>query len=215
MCTGQLDVRYVLEAFLRGADGVLVAGCKLGECHYFDGNYQARLKIDATKRMLKKAGIEPERLRMEFMSSAEGAKFADTAREFALQVADLGPTPMLNEERSKRLERNIEALLHAMSRPRLRALIGKWRRVVEQGNVYGMKIEAKKWYETIEKSIDEEMTRSQILMLLQERPRSCGELAEEMGVDPAQALRQLVFLRHKNLVDVQAVDGRTPVYQVL
>ena len=215
LCTGQLDVRYVLEAFLRGADGVLVVGCKLGECQYFDGNYQARLKVEATKMMLKRAGMDPKRLRMEFMSAAEGAKFADTVRNFSKEVSSLGPTPVLDQARSNQLKDSINGLSEAMSRMRLRALVGKWRTVVETGNVYGEKVDEKKWQEIIEKSIDEELTRSWMLLLLKEKPRSCLELAEKIGIDPAKALRGLTFLRQKNLIDVQKVEERSPIYQVI
>jgi coenzyme F420-reducing hydrogenase delta subunit len=215
MCTGQLDVRYVLEAFLQGADATLVVGCKLGECHYFDGNYQARLKVDAAKSMLKRAGIEPQRLRMEFLSSAEGAKFAEVVRQFVNEIKSLGPTPVLDGERRKRLQESITALSLAMSRTRLRALVGKWRKVVEKGNVYGDTVDEAEWCRMLDRSIDEEMTRNQILLLLRERPRSCLELAEEIGLDPARALRELTFLRQHNVIDVQKVEGRSPVYQVL
>ena len=215
MCTGQLDVRYVLEAFLEGADAVLVVGCKLGECHYFDGNYQARLKVDAARSMLRRAGIEPERLRMEFLSSAEGAKFAEVVKQFVAEIKSMGPTPVVDKQHRSRLKNSIKALSEAMSRTRLRALVGKWRRVVEKGNVYGDKVEEVAWRSMLDRSIDEEMTRSQILLLLEERPRSCLELAEEIGVDPARALRELTFLRLHNVIDVQKVEGRSPVYQVL
>lgn len=215
MCTGQLDVRYVLEAFLRGADAVLVVGCKLGECHYFDGNYQARLKVDAARSMLRRAGVEPERLRMEFLSSAEGAKFASVVRSFVEEVKGLGPTPVLDQTLKERLRRSIEALSEAMSHPRLRALVGKWRKVVEKGNVYGETVDEPSWRRMLERSIDEEMIRSQILLLLEEKPRSCLELAEAIDLDPARALRELTFLRQHNVIDVQKVEGRSPVYQVL
>lgn len=215
LCTGQLDVRYVLEAFLRGADGVLVVGCKLGECHYFDGNYQARLKVEATKSMLKKVEIEPERLRMEFMSSAEGAKFAEVVGQFSEEIRALGPTPVMDEKVGKRLKNSIDALAHAMSRMRLRALIGKWRKVVEMGNVYDTKVDEEEWRKMVETSIEEELARSQILLLLKEKPRSCLELAQEIGIDPAKALKELTFLRQKNLIDVQKVEERSPIYQVI
>jgi coenzyme F420-reducing hydrogenase delta subunit len=215
MCTGQLDVRYVLEAFLQGADGVLVVGCKLGECHYFDGNYQARLKVDAARSMLKRAGIEPERLRMEFLSSAEGAKFAEVVRAFVDEMRSQGPSPVLDEQRKKRLVNSIRALSQAMSRTRLRALVGKWRTVVEKGNVYGDTIDEDEWRGMLDRSIDEEMTRSQIMILLEEKPRSCAELAREIGVDPGRALREITYLRQNNVIDVLNVEGRSPIYQVL
>jgi F420-non-reducing hydrogenase iron-sulfur subunit len=215
MCTGQLDVRYLLEAFLKGADGVLVVGCKLGECHYFDGNYQARLKVRAAGSMLARAGIEPARLKMEFLSSAEGGKFADTVRQFVEEVRSLGPTPVLDGTRKKRLENNIRALSNAMSEARLRALVAKWRKVVEKGNVYGEKIEETEWRRMLENSIEEEMTRSQILLLLDEKPRSCLELAREIGIEPERALKEITYLRQKNRIDVERVEGTSPVYQII
>lgn len=215
MCTGQLDVRYLLEAFLQGGDGVLVVGCKLGECHYFDGNYQARLKVDAARSMLERGGIEPERLRMEFLSSAEGAKFAEAVTSFVEEVRSLGPTPAMDEAKKERLRTNLAALSSAMSRTRLRALVGKWRTVVEKGNVYGTKMGLDEWHAILDKSIDEEMTRNQILLLLRQKPRSCLQLARELGVDPARALKEITYLRQKNVIDVQKVEGRSPVYQVI
>ena len=215
LCTGQLDARYVLEAFLRGADGVLVVGCKLGECHYFDGNYQAKLKIDAVKIMLKRAGVEPERLRMDFMSAAEGAKFAEAVRSFSEEICSLGPTPILDEKHRAKLKKSISALSEAMSRMRLRALVGKWRRVVESGNVYGDKVDGEKWREMLIGVVNEEFTRNHVLVLLKEKPRSCVELAKNMDIDPASALRALTYLRQKNLIDVQKVENRSPIYQVI
>ncbi len=95
MCSGRIDPAFILEAFRNGADGVLVAGCHLpSDCHYVDGNFKAQRRIAILKRILKEFGIEPERLRLEWISAAEGDKFAATVREIVDQVRKLGPNPL-------------------------------------------------------------------------------------------------------------------------
>ena len=91
MCSGRLDPSFVLEAFRKGIDGVFVAGCHLGDCHYERGNYKALRRYDLLKVMLPQFGIDPRRLRLEWVSAAEGDKFARIAAEFVVDVARLGP----------------------------------------------------------------------------------------------------------------------------
>jgi F420-non-reducing hydrogenase iron-sulfur subunit len=94
MCTGMLDPIYVLEAFKRGADGVLVAGCHPGDCHFLTGNYKARRRIELMKRLLNQLGIGPERLRLEWISAAEAAKFVEVTTSFTNKIKELGPSPL-------------------------------------------------------------------------------------------------------------------------
>jgi len=91
MCSGAVDPSLVLEAFRDGADGVLIGGCHPGDCHYQNGNYKTRKRVALLRGLMKQLGIEEERLRLEWISAAEGAKFADTVREFTAQVRSLGP----------------------------------------------------------------------------------------------------------------------------
>jgi F420-non-reducing hydrogenase iron-sulfur subunit len=91
MCSGRLDPAFVFHAFARGADGVLVAGCHPGDCHYSSGNYKARRRVSLLKNVLPQMGIEPERLRLEWISASEGNKFRDTVNEFIDQITQLGP----------------------------------------------------------------------------------------------------------------------------
>lgn len=92
MCSGMLDPEYILEAFKRGADGVLVAGCHLGDCHFVTGNYKARRRVELMKRLLNQLGIEQERLRLEWISTAEAAKFVEVATDFTNKIKELGPS---------------------------------------------------------------------------------------------------------------------------
>lgn len=87
MCSGRIDPSFVLEAFKDGADGVLVAGCHLpSDCHYISGNFKALRRINLLKDVLKEFGIEPERLRLEWISASEGDKFAAVVRDMTEQV---------------------------------------------------------------------------------------------------------------------------------
>jgi F420-non-reducing hydrogenase iron-sulfur subunit len=91
MCSGRIDPQFILEAFRDGADGVLVAGCHPGDCHYIEGNYKALRRMTLLKRMLETLGIEKERLRLEWISAAEAAKFVKVAQEMVEQIKALGP----------------------------------------------------------------------------------------------------------------------------
>lgn len=94
MCTGRMDPTFILKAFLGGVDGVLVGGCHPGDCHYQSGNYKAQRRIIMTKELLKPLGIEPERLRIEWISASEGALFAEVVKDFTEQIRALGPNPI-------------------------------------------------------------------------------------------------------------------------
>ena len=91
MCTGRLDPAFVLRALEGGADGVLVMGCHPGQCHYIEGNYKALRRVLLLKRVLGQMGLEPERLRLEWASAAEGVKYAETVSEFTAALRQLGP----------------------------------------------------------------------------------------------------------------------------
>jgi F420-non-reducing hydrogenase iron-sulfur subunit len=99
MCSGRIDPAFVLEAFKDGADGVLVAGCHLpSDCHYISGNFKALRRINLLKKVLKDFGIEPERLRLEWISASEGDKFAAVVRSMVEDIKKLGPNSLKNKE---------------------------------------------------------------------------------------------------------------------
>jgi coenzyme F420-reducing hydrogenase delta subunit len=94
LCTGKIDPLYLLKAFQEGWDGVFVAGCLEGECHFQQGNLHAKQWVNYTKKLLKEIGIESERLEMFNMSAAMGTKFAETVREMTERIRKLGPSPL-------------------------------------------------------------------------------------------------------------------------
>ena len=90
-CSGRIEPLYVLKAFLEGADGVLVAGCHPGDCHYGDGNYYARRRYALMHSLLSFVGIESQRLQVDWVSAAEGNRFAQVVTKLTEQVKQLGP----------------------------------------------------------------------------------------------------------------------------
>jgi len=91
MCSGRVDPTFVLKAFAEGADGVLVAGCHPGDCHYIEGNYKALRRMALLKRMLADYGIESARFRLEWVSASEGDRFAEVVNRITEEVRQLGP----------------------------------------------------------------------------------------------------------------------------
>jgi len=95
MCSGRIDPAFILEALKDGADGILVAGCHLpSDCHYLSGNFKALRRITLLKKVLQDFGIEPERVRLEWVSASEGDKFAAVVRDMVEDIKKLGPNPL-------------------------------------------------------------------------------------------------------------------------
>ena len=94
MCSGRIEPSYLLRALELGADGVIVTGCHLGDCHYIAGNEQAKKRVEMTTELLETMGIDPRRLRLEWISASEGARFASVMTDFVEEIKELGPSPL-------------------------------------------------------------------------------------------------------------------------
>jgi F420-non-reducing hydrogenase iron-sulfur subunit len=95
MCSGTVSPHHVLHAFQRGADGVLIAGCHIGDCHYLKGNYMTIKRATFLNGLLGFAGYNPDRLELQWISAAEGIKFAEVVRSFTEKIRSMGPAPTL------------------------------------------------------------------------------------------------------------------------
>jgi F420-non-reducing hydrogenase iron-sulfur subunit len=93
-CTGKVEPRYILRAFEQGADGVIVAGCLEGGCHFQEGNLRARRRVERVQGLMREIGLEPERLEMFNLSSAQGSRFAEIIFEMHDRLTRLGPSPL-------------------------------------------------------------------------------------------------------------------------
>ena len=94
MCSGRIEADFIFRAFECGADGVIVSGCKLGECHYKTGNEKALGRVEVAHKLMSKLGIEPRRLQTTWMTAAEASKFAKVMNEFYNEITELGPNPL-------------------------------------------------------------------------------------------------------------------------
>jgi F420-non-reducing hydrogenase iron-sulfur subunit len=98
MCSGRVDPVFILEALKKGADGVLVAGCHPGDCHYQSGNYKTNRRIKLLRKLLDELSIDPKRVRFEYVSASEGQKFATIVTEFVDELKKMGPNPLKEVE---------------------------------------------------------------------------------------------------------------------
>jgi len=98
MCSGRVDPSFILDAFSKGADGVLVGGCHPGDCHYAQGNYKTLRRVKLLKALIKEMGLEEERLRLEWISASEGNKFKEVVNDMTIKLKELGPSPLRKEE---------------------------------------------------------------------------------------------------------------------
>jgi F420-non-reducing hydrogenase iron-sulfur subunit len=111
MCSGRVDPQFILEAFAKGADAVLIGGCHPGDCHYVEGNYKTLRRFEMLKRMLRDLGIEEERLQLEWISASEGEKVRTVVNKMVERLRVLGPLNL--PKRFEEWDREMARLEHA------------------------------------------------------------------------------------------------------
>lgn len=94
MCSGRVDPTFVIKSFREGADGILICGCHPGDCHYHEGNYKCLRRFHLLQKYIKQMGIQPERLRLEWISASEGLEFSQLVNEFSETIKALDPSPI-------------------------------------------------------------------------------------------------------------------------
>jgi coenzyme F420-reducing hydrogenase delta subunit len=217
MCSGRIDPKIVLEALASGIDGVLVAGCHPGDCHYISGNYMAQYKIKETLRILRRLKIKPEfsnRLRLEWVSASEGQRFAQVVNDFVEQVRELGPNPSRRPIKDT-LQRKFVRITTAQDMvvsPRIRTLISKERELIEDGNVYGEKKSEDEFDVLMDEVIDAEFIRNQILEVVKDKPMSVKDIAKVMNFPTEIILKHVLALKKKARLIMTGIEGRSPLY---
>jgi F420-non-reducing hydrogenase iron-sulfur subunit len=215
MCSGRLDPIIPLEVFMKGADGILVLGCHPADCHYVEGNLYEERKIKMLKKLIALTGLEPERLRLDWVSAAEGQRFAQIITEFTEQIRKLGPSPVCREKPNLETLANLQAAKNAASDFRLRVLVGRERELTEKRNVYEEKISQEQFDSLLDEVVKAEFIRQKIHLLTQTEPLSVKALAEATGMKPAEVLGQIVNMRRRNMITVDHIEGTTPLYRAL
>jgi coenzyme F420-reducing hydrogenase delta subunit len=215
MCSGRVDPAIVLEMFENGADGVIVTGCHPGDCHYISGNLYEERKIKLLKMLIPLTGLESERLRLEWVSAAEGQRFAQIMTEFTEQIRNLGASPISGEKPNQEILLNVQAAKNAASSTRLRVLVGRERELTEKSNVFNEKVSQENFDSILREAIEAEFIRQKIYLLTRTEPLSIKALAEATNLKPAIVLNQIVNLRRRNMIGVDSIKGNTPLYKAI
>jgi coenzyme F420-reducing hydrogenase delta subunit len=208
MCSGRVDPVVVVEALMRGVEGVLVAGCHPGDCHYIGGNYQAAKRFEVLARMLESTEFRG-RVRLEWVSASEGARFGEVVSSFVSQVAGLGPSPVRTspEARSR-----LQAVRDTMDNPRVRNLLGKFLHLTEKENVYGNRYPVPEMEKVLWDVIRAVYDRASIFNLAGERPVTVVEAARATGIPADRVLRHIAVMKKRNLMAMTESHGRHPSY---
>lgn len=211
LCSGRVDPVFIIEAFLRKIDGVLVLGCHPGDCHYITGNYEAEIKMKIVSQLLNFIGFA-DRMRLDWVSASEGFQFGDLVNDFTEQVRKLGPSPIKKEKSNKELIEDLNAIKGALTDTRLRALTGRERKITQERNVYGEIYSSEKFDKLIEDAVYNEFIRHKILQKLSKKSKSIPELSKEIKIDSQEVLQHIVTLRQRGLVDLDEIQEDMPKF---
>jgi len=200
MCTGRVDLAFVLRAYQGGADGVIIGGCWPGECHYVtEGNYDALGNMYLCKKLMGHVGIDPGRLRLEWISAAEGTRFAEIMSSFANQLLELGPLGQGEGIAPADLKLKLGALNRLI--PYVKLVEREKLRIPEKSEeAYRAFYESEATNRLFHELIADKLTVSQILMLLEKSPLSTREISERLGLEPADVSRHMNDSSRQSLV---------------
>jgi len=208
MCSGRVDMSFIFRALANGTDGMFIGGCHLGDCHYVThGNHDAINMVELTKKILASIGVNPARLRLEWVSAGEGIRFASIMNEFAEQVMELGPLGKSEGMEVSELKLKLEAVTRLVP----------YFRVVQNERLHvrrDTEEEYKEYYAGEEcdrlfrELIADKITLSEIMMLLREKSLSTGEMASIIGLTPSEISRHLISSASQGLIRYDADQKR-------
>lgn len=214
MCSARVEPAFVLRAFLRGADGVLVLGCHFGDCHYISGNYRCRDRMEIVKELLRIVGVDSDRLYVGWVSAAEGQQFAQIVASFTDQLMTMGPLGKGESESADHIKENLAAGIGALFSDRIRWLIGERETLVERKNVYDEQMPPEKYQELILESLMDEYKCSKVVLSIKDEPLSVKEMASRINLEPREVLPYITQLKDSGRVVQADIVGRSPRYIV-
>jgi coenzyme F420-reducing hydrogenase delta subunit len=208
MCSGRVDLAFILRAFSNGTDGVFIGGCWLGECHYItEGNYDALSMMHICKKLLEQIGVHPERLRLEWVSASEGIRFAEIITDFTKKLKELGPLGIGEGIDENGLKFKLEAVkklvpyIKLVERERLRVHFD----TEEEYNEFFTSDEVDRLFHEL---ISDKLAINQIMLLLREKPLSTGEISEVLDLSPSEVSRYLKSSAREGLVRFDEIQKR-------
>jgi len=207
MCSGRVDPVFIPKAFLAGYDGVMILGCHPGDCHYLTGNYQAEKKINLTRKLLNMAGIDSERLLLDWVSAGEGERFSQVVRQFIEKIRTLGPFPLDEEMKGK-----LKAVGASLEGEKIRWMVGKGPELMEMENVYKERVPKERLEELIEATIRDELVKNRIVQLVEIKPITATEISQTLNLNLKDALSYLVSLVGEGKIGFHPSEEKVPKY---
>jgi len=208
MCTGRVDLSFVLRAFSNGTDGVFIGGCHLNECHYItDGNYNALSMVLLCKKIMEQIGVNPERVRFESLAAGEGIRFAEVMNDFNKKVKELGPLGKGEGIDKNALKTKLEAVTNLV--PYIRLVERERLRVpFKSEEEYHKFFTSDEFNRLFDETVGEKLAISQIISLLREGPLTTGEIAKVLGMTPSEVSRHLNSSSRQGLVRYEESQKR-------
>jgi coenzyme F420-reducing hydrogenase delta subunit/DNA-binding transcriptional ArsR family regulator len=207
MCSGRVDLLHVFRALQNGMDAVFIGGCHINDCHYVtEGNYDAIGMVGVCHELLRRVGLRPERVRLEWVSAGEGIRFAGIMNEYAAQVQQWGPLGRGEGLEQAELAARLEAATRLVPFARL-ALTGRLRPAVRNEEEYRRFFAGEEFRRLFDELLGDRLAVSRILLLLRERPRTTAELAERLGWSASEVSRHVKRSSKQGLVRFDAARG--------
>jgi F420-non-reducing hydrogenase iron-sulfur subunit len=208
MCSGRVDLAHVFRAFSKGADGVFIGSCHLNECNYIThGNFHALTMVSLAKKLLDHIGLNPERLKLEFMSGSESNVFVEGVNSFVKRLRELGPLGEGEGLEKKDVKFKLDAVtriipyVRLVERERLRLPT-----MPEEG--YHNYFASDELSRLFDETVADKLTVAEIVSLLREGPRSTAEIAKTLGLSPSEVSRHLTTSSRQRLVRYDAGEKR-------
>ncbi len=200
MCSGRVDLEFVLRAFSNGQDGVLIGGCRLNECNYeTHGNYDALANTYICKNILERIGLNPARLSIEFMSGGEGNRLAEVINGFTARIKELGPLGEAEGIEKSAIKQALDSARKLI--PYLRLVEREKLRVpVRSEEAYREFFASQEVNRLFDELVGDNLAISRIVSLLGERPFSTGEISERLGLSPSEMARHMSSSSRQGLV---------------
>jgi F420-non-reducing hydrogenase iron-sulfur subunit len=202
MCSGRVDLAFIFRAFAKGADGVFIGGCHLNDCHYNpEGNYDALGNSLMSRRILEHLGVNPGRLRLEWVSAGEGIRFAEVMNEFSTKVKSLGPLGTSEGIDAAPLQARLAAAIDLV--PYIKLVERERLRVpVRTDEGYRKFFGSEEFNELFNELILDKLVMSRIMGLVRRKAVSAAEISGGLGLAPAEVARHLDELSREGLIRV-------------
>ncbi len=200
MCSGRVDLAHVFRAFATGQDAVFIGGCHINDCHYVtEGNYDALGMVHICKKLLGHIGVNPGRLRLEWVSAGEGIRFAGIMNEFVPMIEKLGPLGKGEGLDEHELKFKLEAAAKLI--PYIKLVQTERLRVpVRTEEAYNKFFASEEFNRLFNELIADRLIHSQIMLLLRDRPLSTGDISEALDLSPSDVARHMNDSSRQGLV---------------